>query len=439
MADHAQADRKPADRISIAATTPTAITGALLNGGTAVSQLAAIERVLNGRLARSPNAGATMATIPQGGAPVVQRAITAGGQTRELFHWRQILDPDNDDEARRRALGEALHHFDGRTFDTTNALVSAIAGEVAKREPGHRAAIEAEAMRARESDIAARARGAPILPHAPAPASEQDQKGEEPDGGADTKPFGTLDAALIYLSDNTGFEVAQIRELFESFEPDQLRFLAADGISPADIVIADWQKELEGLERKNDKMPMIGSGKKAKGDWATSAVRGSAKGLVDDAADPELFPGGKYTVHHKISRSRLRGLHMKMKGAGAAAAPLSRALAVTARQSGAGNELNALLNIPGNLEVGPQERAGDPGSGFDPNYESGAMTPRSAILNEVDSDIQREPIDYAAVAAKLLEVQRLHEAGLPRGGKSVLTAPKKGQWKKGARNKFTRS
>lgn len=252
--------------------------------------------------------------------------------------------------------------------------------------------------------------------------------------------FPSLTAAYKYLSKKTGFEVSQIEVLaslredtmFSLFDTDQADY------SPRDLdgELQDWKDELATLERQYEKTPDPGTGKSAKGDWASKSVRSSAKSLVDPR--DALFPGGAYTIHHKVSRSRLRGLHGKMEAAGPAANPVHVALGTIGTAAGTTSTLKTLLNMPGNLEVGPQERLEDPGAGFDPNVESGTMTPRSVILNEIDTISQQgaKQIDWKLLAEKLVEVQGLHENSKPT--RSVLSAPKKGQWAKGKEGKFTR-
>jgi uncharacterized protein DUF4157 len=256
---------------------------------------------------------------------------------------------------------------------------------------------------------------------------------------AEEKPlFPDLETAYAYLAKKFSYEVEEL-EVLALIGGDLFSALLYLGPSDIDDDLARWRKELEGLELLYKHQPDPGTGKSSRGDWATKKVRKSAADLKDAEKNDPLFPGGEYTVHHKIPRTRLRRLHTNMDEAGAAATPLHDALREIGAITGTESPLKILLNIPANLEVGPptQRRVDDPGPGFDGNHEHGAMTPRSTILEVVDGLLQKAPVDFAAVAAKLLAAHQLHLAALEREGGTVLTPPKTGQWtKKG--NKFKR-
>lgn len=132
----------------------------------------------------------------------------------------------------------------------------------------------------------------------------------------------------------------------------------------------------------------------------------------------------------------MRGLHTKMEDEPAAAAPVTAALGAMAPGV---KPLKALLNMPGNLEVGPQDRAGDPGSGFDPNLADGEMTPRSKTLSDIDTMIGGDRIDFGEVAKKLQVLHAQQQEALKGTGETVLTPPLAGQWSKGAKGRFERS
>jgi len=268
----------------------------------------------------------------------------------------------------------------------------------------------------------------------PEPAVAEDDRDPDDAPAEDESYFPSRGAAFEYLAEKTSYTMEQLAA-FEEFKPSVFEFLSTD-IGPSDIKLKEWKKTLASVEYLYDHQPAVGTGKKSKGDWALSPIRKAALDIVGASKDEKLFPGGAYTVHHKVSRFKLRGLHTAMTKAGGAAAGLSKVLSVVT--PGTTSELNALLNIPGNLEVGPQERVGDPGSGFDPNYEGGAMTPRSQTLSEIDTLISRPAINFDEVAKRLMILHKQQQEALRKRGGTLITMPIKSQWTPGGSNKFKR-
>jgi hypothetical protein len=250
--------------------------------------------------------------------------------------------------------------------------------------------------------------------------------------------FESREAALAYLAQVTGYDLEEIHGLAQ-WDVDLFSYFDHwKTFGPSDILVEDWKKDLEGAQRRMESEPEIGSGSKSSGDWATSKVRKNAKGIATANSKTDVFQGGSYTVHHKISRHALRGLKTRMDAAGSAAQPLQAALQKIGDDVGAGSPLKALLNMPANLEVGPatDRRIGDPGSGFDPNLKDGTLTPRSEALGEVDGMLGKQDLDWDKLAKKL---EAVHQAHLKESKGETLTAPKTQQWKKGKGGKFERS
>lgn len=244
------------------------------------------------------------------------------------------------------------------------------------------------------------------------------------------------------------------------YEPDELRELATfaqrgdplQGIESYDAtdfddrpdgrkseLVEQFGRDFAGYARVADRIAATApSGGRSRGDWATGAVRGAAREIA--AQGGAHFPGDSYTIHHKVSRDKLRRLHTRMEAAGAAAEPVRAVLAGIGPSVGSDSPLRILLNMPANLEVGPpaDRREGDPGTGFDPNLHvdgSGVLSPRSAPLHRVDQMIEAPQIAWEELAVHLNEAHMRHRRAT---GDAVLTPPRLDQWRPVAGNKFVR-
>jgi hypothetical protein len=376
--------------------------------------------------ARTPRAA------PPSGRPVVQRVIRVGGLSRSWQEWQRELDPDNvelgperGDAARYYAVMRVLQSFDdGPGFASLKDFMSATAAATAPLEKSYREKLVARAEQRRAEAVGAE----------PEPAVAEDDRDPDDAPADDESYFPSRGAAFEYLAEKTSYTMEQLAA-FEEFKPSVFEFLSKD-IGPADIKLREWKKTLASVEYLFDHQPAVGTGKKSKGDWALSPIRKAALDVVAASKDDKLFPGGAYTVHHKVSRFKLRGLHTAMTKDPSGSARLSKVLHATGPETS--SDLNALLNIPGNLEVGPQARVADPGAGFDPNWESGAMTPRSRTLNDIDTLIDRPAIDFDEVAKRLLILHKQQQEALARRGGTLITMPIRSQWTPGGSNKFKR-
>ncbi|WP_203739750.1 hypothetical protein [Actinoplanes cyaneus] len=166
-------------------------------------------------------------------------------------------------------------------------------------------------------------------------------------------------------------------------------------------------------------------------DWASSRISGAAGSLRESAEVKELW-GGRTTLHHKISRSRLDLLLKWMKG-NPRAKPMERFIERMKEVTGATSDTKVLWNMPANLELGAASdtRLSDPGSGFDGNVDqSGRNTPRTSALSEADrlitqlSEASTEE-DFQEIA-DLLEEANVRHLNAYRG--AVLSDPQVGQW-----------
>ena len=88
-----------------------------------------------------------------------------------------------------------------------------------------------------------------------------------------------------------------------------------------------------------------------------------------------------------------------------------------------------LQSLRFNLTLGPrpEERTGDPGAAFDPNYSDGSMTPRSSAMHgALDA---KGKIDPKKLEAALIAAKKAHDKD-PKMDRS--------KWSKGAGGKYTR-
>jgi hypothetical protein len=166
---------------------------------------------------------------------------------------------------------------------------------------------------------------------------------------------------------------------------------------------------IKGSLFKYAKIPSS-SGKGGKGGgWAMPAVRRAALEVVAANKGAPIFPGGRYTLHHKISRSELKGF------LGNLSEVEEKTLTDTLVQDyGRFMEFGALkpslekllLNMPPNLEIGPPAdlRLGDPGGDFDPN----PGTPRSAALGRARTALGT---DFGAALVGLRDAFARHPPG----------------------------
>jgi len=233
-----------------------------------------------------------------------------------------------------------------------------------------------------------------------------------------------MEAALIGdVAADTEEDHAYILEVFNSVDwmRGHLAELAASDMTRAEFdteeragLVRELLGALRAFEQAAANAPGAGGGSSS---WARNSTRSRAADLAAHG-NPALFQGGRYTIHHKVSQSRLKTLSATLEAAGQG--PRFSALV---NPDGAGASLEkGLLNLPANLEVGPrgETRGDDPGAEFDPNVAAdGSMTPRSADLSAVDGFITAGHTDWNALYAILAR-----HAGQPQ-----ITPPKEAQWR----------
>jgi hypothetical protein len=201
---------------------------------------------------------------------------------------------------------------------------------------------------------------------------------------------------------------------------------------------AQLGRDVAGFYRRNLQLAKNAPGSgKSKGGWASNATRTRLQAVTQPANFPdgtakakEVFAGGEYTAHHKVSQSNLSKLAARAEKDG-----MTEQLKGAIGASGA-SLLKPLLNFPGNLEAGPrtERRTGDPGSGFDPNLAGGAMTPRSRDLAMVHQEIDSGKFDWDVLLTRLKAVKATQDREY--GGQ--VSVPKLEQWTKSTGGKFKR-
>lgn len=156
----------------------------------------------------------------------------------------------------------------------------------------------------------------------------------------------------------------------------------------------------------------------------------------------KLFKDDEYSLHHKISQSTLRIAFNNWMKAKQPDGDFKDAITICEKCTGI-NGLQALLNAPFNVELGPlsKYRSADPGDRFDASfYSDGEMTPRSKAMQTVVTKKQRkkhlptyEIIGRAFLAAYDVHINELYLSD------SELSLPILTQWKQQPDGKWMKS
>lgn len=156
----------------------------------------------------------------------------------------------------------------------------------------------------------------------------------------------------------------------------------------------------------------------------------------------QLFKDHEFSLHHKISQSDINTAFNLWIKAGQPDGDFKNAIRICEQCTNAFG-LQALLNAPFNLELGPlsKYRISDPGDCFDPSfYSDGEITPRSRAMYSVLTKKQRkkpipifETIGLAFLAAYDAHVNELHLLD------SELSTPILSQWEQQADGKWKRT
>jgi hypothetical protein len=197
------------------------------------------------------------------------------------------------------------------------------------------------------------------------------------------------------------------------------------------------------ITRLNDEMAKCIETSRSSSPWATRIIREVARDIVHENPGP-IFPDGSYTLHHKISQSKLEILHKEFEqareGPSSDTKHLQKVVDMLQSITDTGSSRKAFLNMPANIEVGPptDQRLNDPGTGFDPNVtKDGRMSPRSRELSHVDKMISQRDFNFNSIAQHLEEAQKIHDKIMRRLQKTLLSDPLVEQWKREG-NKFRR-
>ncbi|TSC25311.1 hypothetical protein [Corallococcus sp. Z5C101001] len=204
-----------------------------------------------------------------------------------------------------------------------------------------------------------------------------------------------------------------------------------------DTLLAKWIVD--------DAKAPLGDGSRANGSWAVKQIRENARRLAEDPTFNTLFPRGIGSLHHKVSQATLKALAQKLETAKEEGEPLRvflRYIQARIRPHAEKTDYEELLlNLPANLEVGPQAelRTDDPGDAFDPNHvKPGTLSPRSKQLSEVDRLVRNKDFQWKRIAELLLEADKAHQKMLlALKIRELLTPPVPGRWDK-AGGKYTK-
>lgn len=156
----------------------------------------------------------------------------------------------------------------------------------------------------------------------------------------------------------------------------------------------------------------------------------------------QLFKDDEYSLHHKISQSAINNAFKLWIKAGQPDGEFKDAIQICERSTHV-HGLQALLNAPFNLELGPlsRYRIADPGDSFDPSfYSDGEVTPRSKAMHFILTKKQRKkpmPI-YETIGRAFLAAYDAHanEMHLPD---SALSTPILTQWEQQTGGKWKRT
>ncbi|SFF10005.1 protein of unknown function [Chitinophaga sp. CF118] len=229
-----------------------------------------------------------------------------------------------------------------------------------------------------------------------------------------------------------------IKELIKGLKEEQID-LERFGALISDIHSQALTGFSENIQQEQENyyanLPSAGGG--GSGDWAMGRIRTEARNLASDSRNKSIFPNGKYTIHHKVSQSKLKKLHEGFELHPSVAASFGNKLLSIGQDyfNGSTNTRKILLNLPFNLEVGPpgDRRIDDPGSGFDYNRSgNGIITPRSKVLEDIDAaagneDQMGQKPFWDELAVKLERLRKLQNDE-EKNNSSALSTPKLEQW-----------
>jgi hypothetical protein len=136
--------------------------------------------------------------------------------------------------------------------------------------------------------------------------------------------------------------------------------------------------------------------------WKTGKVKGQIETEQKVSAKADEVD----TAHHILPKKKLVEAYHKLKE--------SEKKAIGKDMTGQNKVMSdkELMSLDFNLTLGPrpEDRTDDPGDEFDPNYDSGVMTPRSSELKSAWDDIAKG-IDPAKLAQALNQAKARHGAG----------------------------
>lgn len=151
-----------------------------------------------------------------------------------------------------------------------------------------------------------------------------------------------------------------------------------------------------------------------------------------------LFSAG-YSLHHKISQYDLKEAFKNWTAAGSPDCLFKEAIALCEKCTGAIG-LQALLNVPFNVELGPSTeiRINDPGDKFDPSFDDdGSMSPRSRAMQiALQSKHKKTPM-FEKIGLAFIEAYKIHTRELQLSD-SEMSTPVLTQWQPDESGRWSR-
>lgn len=134
--------------------------------------------------------------------------------------------------------------------------------------------------------------------------------------------------------------------------------------------------------------------------WKTNSLEKKIKLEQKNSKNQNLV----YTAHHILPKEKLTDAYQKL--------PIKDQEDIGLKLMGVKKPLTKkeIKSLPFNLTLGPkpEERSDDPKDSFDPNYKTGAMTPRSKALSDAWNQTKNE-IDETKLVSALENAFKIHQ------------------------------
>lgn len=196
-----------------------------------------------------------------------------------------------------------------------------------------------------------------------------------------------------------------------------------------DFYFEELTGELQGTEVSSSTVSSSSSSSSSvKKSWMHKKIKDQKGPLLESVGGSDGVLAGGSSLHHKLSRSRIKKMLGLLERSSDEGAQTMRTTLTKIQSTvvGIGDLQTALNNWAPNLELGPlvdkRKEGDDPGAGFDGNVQDGSYTPRSKELSEVDKAISNpKSINWKELSEKLEKVLLLQS-------NNQLSTPRLGQW-----------